>query len=68
MKRLFGPLAEAPDFHEAAGRADMRLGAWAWLACEAARRADLPVEGGGLDDSSCMIVALLGLYYLGSGI
>ncbi len=68
MERLFGPLAEACDFHEAAGRADMRLGAWVWLACEAARRADLPVEGGGLDDSSRMIVALLGLYYLGSGI
>ena len=46
----------------------MRLGAWVWLACESARRADLPVEGGGLDDSSRMIVALLGLYYLGSGI
>jgi HEAT repeat protein len=95
MSRLFGPLAETPDFHEAAGRADMRLGAWCWIAREATRRVALP-EGAatrrvalperaatrrvaadpngaanaetGLDDSSCMIVALLGLYYLGSGI
>jgi hypothetical protein len=61
MARLFGRLAEAPDFPEAAGRADMRLGAWCWLAREAASRQDL-------SEADCMIVALLGLYYLGSGI
>jgi HEAT repeat protein len=60
MRRLFGPLAEDPSLHEAAGRADMRMGAWAWLAAEAARSE--------LDEVTSMMVALLGLYYLGSGI
>ena len=62
MLRLFGGGAEETDFHEAAGRADMRLGAWCWIAREAAFRVE------SLDDASCMIVALLGMYYLGSGI
>jgi MFS family permease len=62
MLRLFGTLAEKADFYEAAGRADMRLGAWAWVAGEASLRLD------SLDDADCMIVALLGMYYLGSGI
>ena len=62
MARLFGDSAEDSDFHEAAGRADMRLGAWCWIAREAAARKE------SLDESSRMIVALLGLYYLGSGI
>jgi hypothetical protein len=73
MSRLFGRLTETDDFPEAAGRVDMRLGAWAWLARECARRADLP--GGAaaglapaFDDSTCLIIALIGLYYLGSGI
>jgi hypothetical protein len=94
MRRLFGALVESPDFPEAAGRADMRLGAWAWLADEAARRAALPslrtegaaarraalpslrTEGAAdlraatpaFDDSTRLIVVLIGLYYLGSGI
>ena len=62
MARLFGDGVEKSDFYEAAGRADMRLGAWCWIAYEAAIRAP------SLDDASCMIVALLGMYYLGSGI
>jgi hypothetical protein len=65
MSRLFGGFAKSPDFHEAAGRADMRLGAWCWIASEATRRVALL---GSLDDATCMIVALLGMYYLGSGI
>ncbi len=68
MERLFGDLARTPDFPEAAGRVDMRMGAWCWLARDSARRAGLPSEEGGLDDPSCYILALLGLYYLGSGI
>jgi hypothetical protein len=66
MMRLFGELSETPEFYAAAGRVDMRLGAWCWIAREATRRADLPE--GGLDDSACLIAALLGMYYLGSGI
>jgi FOG: HEAT repeat len=62
MRQLFGGLYELDDFPETAGRADMRLGAWAWLAREASRAA------GSLDDSTCLTIALLGLYYLGSGI
>ncbi len=62
MIRLFGSLAEKEDFHETAGRADMRLGAWCWLARESARRSE------SLGEADCMIIALLGLYYLGSGI
>jgi MFS family permease len=62
MARLFGELSEEEDFPEAAGRADMRLGAWCWLAHEAADREPQ------MADSDCMILALLGLYYLGSGI
>ncbi len=61
MGRLFGALAEEPDFYKAAGRADMRLGAWAWLAGIAARKSVL-------DEASSLILALLGLYYLGSGL
>ncbi len=70
MRRLFGFLAGEEDFHESAGRADMRLGAWCWVAGEAGHRmgAGAEDEDGALDDASCMIVALLGLYYLGSGI
>jgi HEAT repeat protein len=69
MSRLFGGLVETADFPEAAGRVDMRLGAWAWLARSAAERAALP-EGSpqGLEDADCLMIALLGLYYLGSGI
>jgi len=66
MERLFGALAGSPDFHEAAGRADMRLGAWCWLADEAARMASPGSDG--LDDQACLMTALLGLYYLGSGV
>ena len=62
MSRLFGELSEDADFPEAAGRADMRLGAWCWLARKAAAQEPQ------MADSDCMIVALLGLYYLGSGI
>jgi len=61
IARLFGDLAGTSDFPEAAGRVDMRLGAWSWLAREAAREADI-------DDATCLIIALIGLYYLGSGI
>jgi hypothetical protein len=61
IARLFGDLAGTSDFPEAAGRVDMRLGAWSWLAREAAGEADI-------EDSTCLIVALIGLYYLGSGI
>jgi hypothetical protein len=47
----------------------MRLGAWAWLARTAGRHMTLPAkETEGFDDATCFIVALLGLYYLGSGI
>lgn len=67
MARIFGPISEAPDFYLAAGRADMRLGAWAWIAGEASR--GLAAEGdAALDDASCLILALLGLYYLGSAV
>jgi HEAT repeat protein len=59
MRVIFGELSEAPDFHEAAGRADMRLGAWCWLAAEAGKAS--------LDDATAMTMALLGMYYLGSG-
>jgi hypothetical protein len=62
MERLFGRLAAEAGFHEAAGRADMRLGAWCWVAGESAFLAD------SLDEATCMIVALLCMYYLGSGI
>jgi HEAT repeat protein len=68
MSRLFGSMTEKSDFPETAGRADMRLGAWVWLAQEAEAASKLPPESGGLDDSTCLMVALLGLYYLGSGI
>ena len=61
MTRLFGALTETADFPEAAGRVDMRLGAWAWLARAAALIGDL-------DDSKSLIIALIGLYFLGSGI
>jgi MFS family permease len=69
MFRLFGDLVETVDFPEAAGRVDMRLGAWAWLAREAALKAALP-EGSpeGIDNATGLMIALLGLYYLGSGI
>jgi HEAT repeat protein len=63
MEALFGTMARAPDFHEIADRADMRLGAWCWIARAAAAEA----EGGRLDDQACFIAALLGFYYLGSG-
>ena len=66
MTRLFGNLSQESDFYESAGRADMRLGAWCWIARELAARAALPE--GGLDEASCLIAALIGLYYLGSGI
>lgn len=62
MVKLFGALYGTDDFPETAGRADMRLGAWSWIARECARGA------GGLDDSTCLTMAVLGLYYLGSGI
>jgi HEAT repeat protein len=68
MEKLFGDLAAQDDFPETAGRADMRLGAWAWLAKEAQAAMKLPPDSGGLDDSACLTVAVLGLYYLGSGI
>jgi MFS family permease len=81
MSRLFGRSASTPDFPEKAGRIDMRLGAWSWLANEAARKAALPegeaegsAEGAAsrkaedMDDATCLMIALLGLYYLGSGI
>jgi HEAT repeat protein len=61
MTKLFGPLYGMDDFPETAGRADMRLGAWAWIAKEA-EKAD------GMDDATCLTMAVLGLYYLGSGI
>jgi hypothetical protein len=64
MERLFGALAELPDFHAAAGRADMRLGAWCWLADEAERRLSSAEEL--MDDQTSYILALLGMYYLGS--
>jgi HEAT repeat protein len=69
MAALFGGLAETPDFHEAAGRADMRLGAWCWLAGAAAAdgRGSAEPGAGRLDDQACLMTALLGLYYLGSG-
>ncbi len=68
MSRLFGGLVDEPDFPEAAGRADMRLGAWCWIAASAAERAASTDPDQGLDEAASMIVALLGLYYLGSGI
>jgi MFS family permease len=61
MSSIFGRAAEAPDFPETAGRIDMRLGAWAWLAREASRDASM-------DEPTRLMIALLGLYYLGSGI
>jgi HEAT repeat protein len=61
MGALFGKMSEAPDFYETAGRADMRLGAWCWIARAAAEGA------AALDDQACFITALLGFYYLGSG-
>jgi HEAT repeat protein len=64
MERLFGSSAEQADLFEIAGRADMRLGAWCWLASEAERRVS-DVEGR-MDEQTCYIIALLGLYYLGS--
>ena len=66
MSKLFGPSASAPDLPETAGRIDMRLGAWCWLAQLAADGA--ASRAGGMDDATCLIVALLGLYYLGSSI
>jgi MFS family permease len=69
MSRLFGALSGTADFPEAAGRVDMRLGAWAWLAREAARAGGLdPASPGSLDDATCLMIAVLGMYYLGSGI
>jgi FOG: HEAT repeat len=62
MEGIFGPSSGEQDFYESAGRADMRLGAWAWLAAQSERRQSE------LDDSTCLMLALLGLYYLGSGI
>jgi hypothetical protein len=73
MSRIFGPSASAPNLPETAGRIDMRLGAWCWIAKEAAQIPALPTDGAGgvsngLDDATCLMIALLGLYYLGSGI
>ena len=76
MSRLFGPQASSPELPLSAGRIDMRLGAWCWIAQEAARSAALGGElrgsedagPEGLDDGACLMIALLGLYYLDSGI
>jgi MFS family permease len=67
MSRIFGAPADTADLPATAGRVDMRLGAWCWIAEEAAQKSALPEEKG-LDDSTCLVLALLGLYYLGSGI
>lgn len=63
MGRIFGEDAEAPDFPLAAGRADFRLGAWAWIAAEA-RRLELDPPPS-FDGRTRLLVALLGMYYLG---
>jgi len=77
MARIFGSTTSTEALPDAAGRVDMHLGAWCWIAAEASKRAALGAtdtaggaEGGSseLDDSACLIVALLGLYYLGSGV
>jgi hypothetical protein len=61
---LFGGMAAEADFPEAAGRADLRLGAWAWIASEAARRiGDAGPEAP--DDATRLMIALLAMYYLG---
>jgi HEAT repeat protein len=60
MRRIFGDFGSGEGFHETAGRADMRLGAWCWIADECSRTE-------GLDESAAMMAALLGMYYLGSG-
>ena len=65
----FGRLTETDNFPEAAGRVDMRLGAWAWMAREAElASAQGPDVQAGLDDATALMIALIGLYYLGSGI
>jgi hypothetical protein len=75
MTRLFGRLTETDNFPEAAGRVDMRLGAWAWMAREAelssAQGPDVQAgldDAVSLDDATALMIALIGLYYLGSGI
>jgi hypothetical protein len=64
MSRIFGALADEPDFPRAAGRVDFRLGAWAWIAREASRLEGDPAPG--FDDRTRLLIALLGMYYLGS--
>ena|GEM_PF-472368 len=63
MARIFGELAAEPDFPRAAGRVDLRLGAWARIAAESGRLRREPEPG--FDDRTRLLIALLGLYYLG---
>lgn len=64
MSRIFGSLADDIDFPRAAGRFDLRLGAWAWIAREASRLVADPPPG--FDERTRLLIALLGMYYLGS--
>ena len=63
MERIFGELAAEPDFPLAAGRVDLRLGAWARIAAESGRLRREPEPG--FDDRTRLLIALLGMYYLG---